>query len=108
VNEIFHRKLKLKIGPALPGYRFKPGQCIVNSNWAEEFRQNKSTLQQFDGLKSIVAEVGVNKRNGLESYRLIYNSPLKGAENVPWGDMDQWYLKLFVESNFEICDYPAV
>ena len=43
-------KLKLKVGEALPGFRFKPGECFVNSTWGEEFRQGKSTPKQFDGL----------------------------------------------------------
>src|ERR1700758_2043538 len=43
-------KLKLKVGEALPGFCFKPGECFVNSTWGEEFRQGKSTPKQFDGL----------------------------------------------------------
>jgi hypothetical protein len=43
-------KLKLKVGEALPGFRFKPGECFVNSTWGEEFRQGKSTPKQFDAL----------------------------------------------------------
>jgi len=43
-------KFKLKVGEALPGFRFKPGECFVNSTWGEEFRQGKSTPKQFDGL----------------------------------------------------------
>jgi hypothetical protein len=59
-------KFKLKFGEPLPGFRFKPGECIVNSNWAEEFRQGKSTLKQFDGLKMVVREVGIDERTKKE------------------------------------------
>ncbi len=34
---------QLKFGEPLPGFRFKPGECIVYSNWVEEFRQGKCT-----------------------------------------------------------------
>jgi hypothetical protein len=31
----------LKFGVPLPGFRFSPGECIVNSTFAEDFRQGK-------------------------------------------------------------------
>jgi len=99
-------KFKLKLGPPQPGYRFKPGECIVNSNQAEEFRQGKCTPKQFDGLKMVVLEVGVDK--GKESYRVLYDSPVKGGNDLPWEQIEQWYLKIYVESNFELCEYPAI
>jgi hypothetical protein len=61
-------QLKLKFGPPQPGYRFNPGECIVNSNHAEEFRQGKSTPKQFDGLKMVVLEVGFGRE--VESGRI--------------------------------------
>jgi hypothetical protein len=99
-------KFKLKFGEPLPGFRFKPGECIVNSNWAEKFRQGKSTLKQFDGLKMVVLEVGIDERTKKESYRLLYDSPAKGGKDLPWEQIDQWFLKTHVESNFEPCAYP--
>jgi hypothetical protein len=101
-------KFKIKLGPTQPGYRFKPGECVVNSNWAEEFRQGKCTQNEIDGVKLIVTEVGINKATELESYRLLYNSPPQGGEHFPGQEMDQWFLKAYVESNFEICEYPVI
>ena len=101
-------RYKIKIGEPLPGYRFKPGECIVNSNHAREFSQGKCSQKQFDALKMLVVEVGVDQKTGHESYRLLYDSPVKVGENLPGTGMDQWFLKAFVDSNFELCDYPEV
>jgi hypothetical protein len=54
----------------------------------------------------VVVEVGLHE--GKESYRVLYNSPLKVGSDLPWGDLDQWYLKVYVESNFEVCEYPEI
>jgi hypothetical protein len=101
-------RFKVKLGNPLPGYRFMPGECIVNTNFANEFRQGKCTQQDLDGLKMLVAEVGIDKNTGKESYRVLYYSPVKGGEDLPWNQIDQWHLKAFVDSNFEICDHPEI
>ena len=101
------RRFEIRFGEPLPGFRFIPGQCIVNSNHAEEFRQGKCTLKQFDGVKMVVTEVGIDKNTGRESYHLLYDSPVKIGENAAT-QMDQWFLKTYVELNFELCDYPEV
>src|ERR1700747_1242999 len=49
-------KYKLVFGKPLPGNRFKPGGCIVNRNFAEEYRQGKCSLDQFDELRHGVLE----------------------------------------------------
>jgi hypothetical protein len=100
-------KFKVKLGPPQPGYRFTPGECVVNSNHAEKFRQGKCTQEQIDGLKMLVAEVGIDKRTERESYRLLYYSSVKVGGDLPGTEMDQWFLKVYVESNFETCDHPA-
>lgn len=99
---------KLKFGRAQPGYRFKPGKYVVNHKWAEEFRQGKSSQKQFDGMKMVVMEVGIGRETGVESYRLLYNSPSAAGSSLPEQGIDQWFAKTFVESNFEPCDYPAI
>jgi hypothetical protein len=81
------------LGEPLRGYRFIPGDCIVNSNHAEEYRQGKCTLDQFDRLKMVVLQVGLDPRTNMESYRLLYNSPLKEGEHLPWGESAPWFLK---------------
>jgi hypothetical protein len=101
-------KFKINLGPTQPGYRFKPGECVVDSNSAEEFRQGKCAQEQIDRVKMLVAEVGIDKATDRESYRIIYNSPSQGGEQLPGQEMDQWFLKAYVESNFEVCDYPAI
>jgi hypothetical protein len=80
-------RFKVKIGKPLPGYRFKPGECIVNSKHAEEFRQRKCTQEQVDGVKMLVLEVGIDEKAGKESYRLLYDSPTKIGADLPWGKM---------------------
>jgi hypothetical protein len=74
---------KINFGPSQPGYRFKPGECVVKSNTAEEFRQGKCTQEQIDGMKMLVAGVGTDKRTKLENYRLLYYSSVKAGENLP-------------------------
>ena len=56
----------------------------------------------------LVAQVGTDQRTGLESYRLLYYSPVKAGDDLPGTEMDQWFLKVYVESNFELCDHPAI
>jgi hypothetical protein len=68
---------KLNFGEPLPGFRFKPGECIVDSKSAEEFREGKVTAEQFDAVKMVVLEVGIDKRTEVESYHLLYDSELK-------------------------------
>jgi hypothetical protein len=86
----------VKLGELLPGFRFKPGECIVNSNHAEEFRQGKCTQEQFDGVKMLVAEGRIDEKTGYESYRLLYYSTVKVGEDLPGTEMDQWFLKVYV------------
>jgi hypothetical protein len=58
---------KLKLGNPLPGYRFKPGECIVNSRFVHEFRQGKCTQKELDDLKMLVLRSG------------LINQPRRGA-----------------------------
>src|SRR5258705_12153660 len=101
-------KFKLKFGRPQPGYRFKPGECVVNHNWAQKFRQGKSSQKQFDEMKMVVMEVGIGRETGAESYRLLYVFPSAAGSSLPEQSIDQWFAKTFVESNFETCDYPAI
>jgi hypothetical protein len=101
-------KFKLKFGRPKPGYHFKPGECVVNHNWAEEFRRGKSSQRQFDEMKMVVMEAGIGRETGAESYRLLYDSPSAAGSKLPGQSMDQWFVKIFVESNFETCDYPVI
>jgi hypothetical protein len=98
---------KVKLGEPLPGYRFKPGESIVNSDFAEEFRQGICTQKELDDLKLLVVEVGIDKITQNESYRLLYYS-IAGGDDIPWNQFHQWRLKTVVESNFEPCDHPAI
>ena len=50
---------KVKVGDPLPGYRFKPGECIVNSRLLYESRRRKCTQKELDDLKMLVVEVGI-------------------------------------------------
>lgn len=104
---MINKSKKLKFGRAQPGYRFKPGECVVNHNWAEKFRQGKSSQKQFDEMKMVVMDAGIGGETGVESYRLLYDSPSAGS-HLPGQSMNQWFAKIFVESNFETCDYPAI
>jgi hypothetical protein len=99
-------KYKLVLGQPQPGYRFKPGECIVNKNFAQEFREAKCTQDQYDGHKLVVLQNAADPKNGRESYHLLYNSPLKGGEAVPWDSIETWFLKAFVDLNFESCEHP--
>jgi hypothetical protein len=99
---------KLKFGNPLPGYRFKPGECIVDTNSANDFRQGKCTQRDLDGVKMLVAEVGIDNKTGMESYRLLYYSPVEGAEDLPWNQIDQWRIKAGVDLNYELSDHPEI
>src|SRR6476646_9184461 len=101
-------KTKSKFGRAQPGYRFKPGECVVNHKWAEKFRQGKSSQKQFDEMKMVVMDAGIGGETGAESYRLLYGFPSTAGSSLPEQSIDQWFTKIFVESNFETCDYPAI
>jgi hypothetical protein len=56
---------KVKFGEPLLGYRFKPGDCIVNSDLANEFTQGICTQKELDDLKTVTQK---------ESYGLLYYS----------------------------------
>jgi hypothetical protein len=88
-------------------YRFKPGQCIVNSNFTDGFRQGLCTQKELDDLKMLVVEVGIEKITKWESYRLLCYSTT-GGDDTPGNQIAQWWLKTVVESNFEPCDHPAI
>ena len=32
----------------------------------------------------LVVEVGIDNKTGMESYRLLYYSPVEGSEDLPW------------------------
>ena len=61
-------RCKVKSGEPLPGYRFKPGESIVNSDFADEFRQGICTQNELDDLKMLVVEVGIDRITQNESY----------------------------------------
>ena len=65
---------KVKFGEPLLGYRFKPGDCIVNSDFANEFTQGICTQKELDDLKMLVVEVGIDRMTQNESYGLLYYS----------------------------------
>jgi hypothetical protein len=98
-------RFRVKFGEPLPGYRFKPGECVVDSYYAEEYRQGKCPLEE---LKMVVLAVGTDDRTGLESYFLFYDSTVNGGRDLPWEQMEHWYTKIFVESNFELFDHLAI
>jgi hypothetical protein len=100
-------KYNIPFGKPKPGYRFKPGECIVDKNSTEEYRQGKVALAQYDEAKLVVLENAVDPTTNVESYHLLYNSPLKAGETVPWGSIDQWFTKSFVDANFDSCEHPA-
>jgi len=92
---------KIKFGEPLPGFLFKPSECIINSHWAEAFRQGLCTQQHFDGMKMLVVEVGNENESKAEGYRLSYQLP--GTVDHPSKMIVQWRLRIYVESNFELC-----
>ena len=98
---------KVKVGDPLPGYRFKPGECIVNSRLLYESRRRKCTQKELDDLKMLVVEVGIDKRSQKVSYRLLYYCTA-GGDKIPWNQIDHWRSKTEVESNFERCDHPGI
>jgi hypothetical protein len=51
-------------------------------------------------------EAGIGKETGAESYRLLYDFPSAAGSSLRGQTIDQWFAKIFVESNFETCDYP--
>jgi hypothetical protein len=67
----YDRQIKVNFGNPFPGYRFKPGECIVDTNSANDFRQGKCTQKDLDGVKMLVAEVGIDNKTGMESYRFF-------------------------------------
>jgi hypothetical protein len=96
---------KLKFGDPLPGYRFKPGECIVNSRFVVELRHRKCTQKELDDLKMLVVEVGIEKVTQKKGYRLLYCSTV-GGNKIPWNQIDHWRSKDVVESDFEPCEHP--
>jgi hypothetical protein len=100
-------KYKLVFGKPLPGNRFKPRGCIVNRNFAEEYRQGKCSLDQFDESGMGFWRPAIDPQIHVESYHLLCNSQLKAGENLPWGKIDPWFTKAYVDLNFEPCDHPA-
>jgi hypothetical protein len=74
---------KVKLGEPLPGYRFKPGECIVNSDFADKFRQGICTQKELDDLKMLVVEAGIDRITQNEDYRLLYYS-IAGGDDIPW------------------------
>jgi hypothetical protein len=80
-------RTKLKFGDSLPGYRFKPGECIVNSRFVSEFRQTKCTQKELNELKMLVIEVGVEQSTQKKGYRLLYYS-MVGGDKIPWNQID--------------------
>jgi hypothetical protein len=102
ISDVIDRS-KVKLGHPLPGYRFKPGECIVNSGSAEEFRQGKCSQKELGDMKMLVVEVGVEKLTQNEGYHLLYCSTA-GGEKIPWNQIDHWRSKSDVESMFERCD----
>jgi hypothetical protein len=56
----------------------------------------------------VVLEVGIDKRTGVEGYHLLYDSVLKVGNDLPWGEIAQWFEKGFVDSNFEPCAHPEI
>ena len=74
---------KLKLGNSLPGYRFKPGECIVNSRFVHEFRQGKCTQKELNDLKMLVVELGIDKSTEKGSYRFLYYCTA-GGDKIPW------------------------
>ena len=95
---------KLKFGDPLPGYRFKPGECIVNSRFVSEFRQTKCTQKELNDLKMLVVEVGVEEGTQKKGYHLLYYSTV--GDKIPWNQIDFWRSKDLVESDFEPCEHP--
>jgi hypothetical protein len=95
-------KSKIKFGEPLPSFLFKPGESIINSHWPEQFRRKICTQEHLDGMKMLVLEVGTDKETGIEGYRLLYQLP--GVVDHSSQKIVQWRLRIYVESNFEICD----
>jgi hypothetical protein len=101
-------KFNAPLGKPLPGFRFIPGECVVNFHDAKAFYQGKCTREQFDAVIMLISEVGIDAETKRESYRLLYYSPFKQGWGLPGTQMDRWRLKAYVESNCELCDYPEI
>jgi hypothetical protein len=93
---------KLLFTPTQPEYRFKPGDRVVNTLIAGGFREGKYAVEELHSMKMIVLEVGIDPTLGFEGYHLVYYSQPEPAGYVPGGRVDPWFVKEFVESNFEI------
>jgi hypothetical protein len=93
---------RIKFGEPLPDFLFKPREYIINAHWAEKLRQGQCTQKQFESMKLLVVEVGIDSKTGIEGYRLL--SHLPGVIRSPLKMIVQWHLKIYVESNFEHCD----
>lgn len=94
-------KFRIKFGEPLPGFIFKPSECIINAHWAKEFRQVRCSQKQFDAMKMPVVEVGVDSKTKTEAYRLLCQ--LVGVVSHRPKMVVQWRLKNYVEFNFELC-----
>jgi hypothetical protein len=53
-------------------------------------------------MKMLVVEVGNENESKAEGYRLSYQLP--GTVDHPSKMIVQWRLRIYVESNFELCD----
>jgi hypothetical protein len=95
-------KSRIKFGEPLPGFVFKPREYLINAHWAEEFRQGRCTQKQFQAMKMLVVEVGIDSKTEIEGYRLL--SHLPGVMGHRPKMVVQWRLKIYIESNFELCD----
>ena len=101
-------RFRVKFGEPLPGYRFKPGECVVDSSFAKEYRQGRCTAEELNRLKMVVLLVGIDEKTGLEGYFLFYDTTVNGGRDLSWAQMERWYTKTFVESNFELCNHPEI
>jgi hypothetical protein len=106
MNYFIKYKSKITLGSSAPGYRFKPGECIVDKNLAEDYRQGRVGLDKFDEVKLLVLECIIDPKTNVDSYHLLYNSPLLDGEKVPWGEIDPWFTKAYVDTNFDPCEHP--
>jgi hypothetical protein len=68
----------------------------------------EDVAEELNRLKMVVLSVGIDEQTGLESYFLFYDSTVNGGRDLPWAQMEQWYTKIFVESNFELCNHPDI
>jgi hypothetical protein len=99
-------KSMIKLGEPLPGFLFKPGEWIINSHRAEELRKGRCTRKQFEVMTMLVVGVGISDKSKIERYRLL--SQLRGVVDHPSKKIVEWHLRIYVESNFELCDHPRL